>query len=85
MTLVLELDAETENRLRAQADAHGLAVEAFAESVLRKTEMPQEPVKGRPTAASLQAMFIALAEGSENRPVLPPEAFERASFYEDRW
>jgi hypothetical protein len=29
-------------------------------------------------------MFTALAKGSEELPVLPPEAFERESFYEDR-
>jgi len=85
MTLVLELDPETEARLKSQAEARGMAVEPFAESLLRSAGVPQAGAKGRPTAESLEAMFAALAEGAENRPVLPPEAFERESFYEDRW
>jgi hypothetical protein len=84
MTLVLELDAETENRLRAQADARGVAVEAFGESVLRKSGENEVQVK-RQTVEGFEAMLRELAKGSESRPVLPPEVFERESFYEDRW
>jgi hypothetical protein len=84
MTLVLELDEATEARLRAEAEARGLAVEEYALGLLRKPDPIYPAGDGRPTLESLEAMFAALAKGSENRPVLPPEAFERESFYEDR-
>lgn len=36
------------------------------------------------TLEEWDAALDELAEGSENWPVLPPEAFERASFYGER-
>ena len=84
MTLVLELDETTEARLRAEAEAQGLAVEVYALSLLRSPDPVVTAGDGRPSAESLDQMFTALAKDSEKLPVLPPEAFERESFYENR-
>jgi hypothetical protein len=84
MTLILELDETTEARLRAEAEARGLAVEAYAGAVLRNSAPVYATGNGRPTRESFQEMLHEMAKGSENRPVLPPEAFERESFYGDR-
>ena len=85
MTIHLELDAETEVRLRAQAERRGIAPEQYAGEFLRDN-LPNYGVgTGRLTREELLQMTKELQEGSENRPVLPPEATERASFYEDRW
>ena len=85
MTLVLELDPETETRLRAEADARGLAVEACAQSLLGNSGPLPEVEPKKQTVEDFREMLRKMAEGSENRPILPPEAFERESFYEDRW
>jgi len=85
MTIVLELDEATEARLRAEAEARGVAVEAYALDLLRNSDPMYATSNGRPTVESFQEMLRAMAIGSETRPVLPPEAFERESFYEDRW
>jgi plasmid stability protein len=85
MTIQLELDPETEARLKAQAVRHGIAPEQYAGEFLRENLPTYATGTGRLTREDLRAMTRELQEGSENRPILPPEATERASFYEDRW
>jgi hypothetical protein len=85
MTILLELDPETEARLKAQAERRGIAPEQYAGQFLREN-LPYQPTgTGRLTPEGLNALRDALTKGSENLPILPPEATERASFYEDRW
>jgi len=87
MTIVVELDAETEARLKAQADRRGIAPEQYAVEFLRENL----PLNGtaeatrKLTREALRQMTKRLQSGSAKLPVLPPEATERASFYEDRW
>lgn len=85
MTIQVELDPETEARLKAQAVRHGVAPEQYAGKFLRDNLPNFATGTGRLTREDLRAMREELQEGSENRPILPPEATERASFYEDRW
>jgi hypothetical protein len=85
MTMLVELDPETEARLKAQAIRRGVAPEQYAGEFLRENLPPNTAGKGRLTREGLRAMTRELQEGSENWPILPPEATERASFYEDRW
>jgi hypothetical protein len=84
MTILLELDPETEARLKAQAERRGIAPEQYAREFLRENL----PIYGAGTGVlkpgDVQAMTKELTRGSENLPILPPEATERASFYEDR-
>jgi hypothetical protein len=85
MTIQVELDPETEARLKAQAVRCGVAPEQYAGEFLRDNLPTYATGTGRLTREDLRAMTRELQEGSENRPILPPEATERASFYEDRW
>jgi hypothetical protein len=84
MTIQVDLDPETEARLKAQAVRRGVAPEQYAGDFLRENLPLHGAGTGRLTREDLNALREDLAKGSENRPVLPPEATERASFYEDR-
>lgn len=87
MTIVVELDMETEARLRAQADRRGVAPEQYAVEFLRDN-LPRNGTArsaGKLTREGLRRMTKRLQIHSAKLPVLPPEATERASFYEDRW
>jgi len=87
MTIQIELDPETEARLTAQAVQRGMAPEQYAGEFLRDN-LPFNGTAngtGKLTREGLHAMTKRLQKGSEKMPVLPPEATERASFYEDRW
>jgi len=70
--------------LAAQAEAHGLSVEAFVQSVIDEAgrKSLREP---RPhTPQRIMAFFAGMAEGSRTLPPLPTESFTRESFYRDR-
>ncbi|MGD0548379.1 MAG: hypothetical protein ABR991_11205 [Terracidiphilus sp.] len=83
MTIQLELDPETEARLKAQAVLHGVAPEEYAEKLL-DAAIPSRPAgRGKLTREELHAMLERIGEGAENRPKLPTSAFSRESFYED--
>jgi hypothetical protein len=84
MTMLVELDPETEARLKAQAIRHGVAPEQYAGEFLRDNLPHYGAGKGRLTPEGLRAMTKRLQQGSEKFPILPPEATERASFYEER-
>jgi hypothetical protein len=84
MTIQLELDPETEARLKAQAIRHSVAPEQYAVEFLRENLPHYATAKGRLTRDDLRAMTKKFQEGSEKLPILPPEATERASFYEER-
>ena len=87
MTIHVELDLETEARLTAQAVQRGIAPGQYAGEFLRDN-LPLNGTAnrtGKLTREGLRAMTKRLQKGSEKMPVLPPEATERASFYEDRW
>jgi hypothetical protein len=84
MTIHVELDPETEARLTAQAVRRGIAPEQYAGEFLRENLPHYSTGNGRLTREGLRAMTKRLQEGSEKLPILPPEATERASFYEER-
>lgn len=84
MLIVVELDAETEARLTAQANRRGMALEAYAVKILQEHAPNYATGTGILQQGDVEAMTGELTEGSENLPVLPPEATDRASFYEDR-
>jgi hypothetical protein len=84
MTILLELDPETEVRLKAQAERRGIAPEQFAREFLRENLPSDELGKAKLTREELHSMLKEVGEGWENRPTLPTSAFTRESFYEDR-
>jgi len=74
---------ETEASLHAQAEARGLQLKEYLESLLSEQATRQD--RGRPLSfEEFETELDALAEGSEKMPVLPPEALRRENMYEDR-
>lgn len=84
MTIQVELDPETEARLAAAATRRGMALEAYVGIVLQEHAPNYATGTGILKPGDVEAMTQELTKGSKSLPVLPPEATERASFYEDR-
>jgi hypothetical protein len=85
MTLTIELDAETEARLTAQATQRGVSPEQYAGDLLRIYTPGIPSGDGKLTKQILEDLTRELTRGSEKLPVLSPEANNRESYYEDRW
>lgn len=85
MTIRIELNPEIEAQLAAGAQARGVALEKYAESLLRDAIANHSEPQGNLSVEELHAMLNAIAEGSDNLPKLPTTAFTRESFYEDRF
>jgi hypothetical protein len=71
-------------RLAAEAEAEGIALEEYAERLLREAIATHAEPQGQLSVAELHAMLAGIAEGSEKLPKVPTSAFTRESFYEDR-
>ena len=84
MTIQIELNPEIMERLAAEAEAHGIALEEYAERLLREAVTTRPEPQGQISVAELHSMLNAIAEGSEKLPKVPTSAFTRESFYEDR-
>lgn len=82
MTIKVELKPETEAWLVAAAQARGLSVEEYAESLLREALTLQSEGSGQLSAEDVRGMLEAIAEGSDKLPKLSTTAFTRESFYE---
>jgi hypothetical protein len=85
MTILLELDPETEARLRAQADRRGIAPEQYAGEFLRDNLPLYATGTGILKPGDVERMTKVMTAGSEHLPILPPEVNDRESYYEDRW
>ena len=84
MTIQIDLNPEIEARLVAEASARGLAVEEYARKLLGEAlHVPSSGRRGHLTPEEAEEMLRRMAEGSENLPVLPDEAFTRESIYEE--
>jgi hypothetical protein len=84
MTIRVELNPETEARLKAEPRAKGLPLEKVAEQLLKEALSGSSLSRGRMSVEEFHRMLAAMAEGSERLPDLPTESFSRESFYEDR-
>lgn len=84
MNIRVDLSAETEARLVAEARAKGLPLEMLAECLLREALTDRAISRGPMSTEEFHTMLDAIAEGSERLPDLPTETFSRESFYEDR-
>lgn len=84
MTIQIELNPEVMERLAAEAEAQGVALEVYAERLLREAIAPHAAPQGQISVEELHNMLSAIAEGSEKLPKVPTAAFTRESFYEDR-
>jgi hypothetical protein len=83
MTMLLELDPETEDRLKTQAMRRGVAPEQYAGEFLRDNLPNYATGTGKLTQEDFRSMMKELQEGSENLPSLPTSAFSRESIYQD--
>ncbi len=80
----IELQPEVEARLATQAQAQGMDVQAYAESLLSQAlGINHAPGSRQATTAEAAAFFETMAARSEKIPQLPDEAFLRQSFYQD--
>lgn len=84
MTIRVELDPETEARLKAEAHAKGLPLEKVVEQLLSEALTSRTSATGRMSVEEFQRMLDAMAAGSERLPDLPTASFTRESFYKDR-
>jgi hypothetical protein len=84
MTIQIELRPGMLERLAAEAEAHGVALEKYAERLLQDAIAAQSEFQGKLSVEELHAMLAAIAEGADKLPKLPTTAFTRESFYEDR-
>lgn len=82
MSISIELKPEVEERLEREAAARGVSVESYVERLIEQQfSMPSKtPHVG---ADEVDQLLDSLAEGSDDRPVLPPEAYTRESIYQD--
>jgi hypothetical protein len=79
MTISIHLEPQTETSLLARAQARGMTLDAFVQSLVESAAaQPQRP---RMSDEEFEAALDELAEGSENLPILPPEAYTREGIY----
>ncbi len=82
MAITLNLPREVEASLAAQAQALGLQLNSYVQTLLE-----QQAGMGRSELAAnleqFEAELDALARGSDKLPYLPPAALTRESFYQD--
>jgi hypothetical protein len=84
MTIQIELSAEAEARLSAEAVMRGVGLETYAGLLLQQVLASRAFGTGVLTADEVRAATEEFTENSVNLPVLPPEATGRSSYYEDR-
>lgn len=79
----LELRPEVEARLAAEAQAHGVDIQVYVESLLEQAVTAVTAQPRRRTREEMRTFYNALAAHSDKIPQLPDEAFTRESFYRD--
>ena len=84
MTIKIELNPEMAAQLAAEAQARGVPLEKYAESLLRDAIALHSEANGQLSVEELDAMLNAIAAGADKLPKLPTTAFTRESFYEGR-
>lgn len=89
MTLTINLTPELETRLRREAEKLGLDASGYALRLIER-QLPPQAEKEKSlwetlTPEEWKREFRAWIESHDPaKPPLPPEAFERASFYGER-
>lgn len=86
MALTIDLAPEVEERLQREAEKQGLSADAYAQQLIERS-LPieeREPLWETLSPEEWKRQFRAWAASHDaTRPPLPPEAYERASFYGD--
>jgi hypothetical protein len=81
MTLTLQLKPEVEERLLAHAQAQGVSLETYVAGMI-EAQVLSAP-KRRPSLEEFEADLESIADGTDDIPVLPPEALTREAIYGD--
>ncbi len=82
MPISIELKPEVEERLSREASARGVSVEAYVEDLIEQQVSGTDKASGV-RLEDLDRVLDALAEGSEGRSNLPPEAYTREGIYQE--
>lgn len=82
MPISIELKPEVEERLGREASARGVSLEAYVEDLIERQVSGTDKAPGI-GLEELDRVLDALAEGSDGRPTLPPEAYTRESIYQE--
>jgi len=82
MSIIINIRPEVREELSRQAAAHGLDINSYAASLLEAAA--HIPAKGKTLSNSqLDNTLLELSQFSHKIPLLPDEAFSRASLYQD--
>jgi hypothetical protein len=82
VTFTLELRPEIEAQIREHAQARGLAVEEYLQTVIEDVVQPRWVPRLSPD--EMRAALDKLADVGRELPDLPDSALTRESFYADR-
>jgi hypothetical protein len=81
MTITVQLTPEIEARLVARARDRGMSLSALVQSMIER--IAGERKERKIALEAFDAALDELAEGSENLPVLSPQAYRREGIYGD--
>ncbi|MGA8026937.1 MAG: hypothetical protein WB992_07305 [Bryobacteraceae bacterium] len=84
MTITLDIPENIARQLAAQAQAHGLAIDAYVADILEHhtTSLPLPPHR-RMSRQEFGAALDAIAQYSDRIPDMPGETFSREMIYQD--
>ncbi len=82
MAITLNLQREVEASLAAQAQALGLQLNSYVQTLLEQ-QAGMERAEQTLNLEQFEAELDALAQGSDKLPYLPPAVLTRESFYQD--
>jgi hypothetical protein len=80
----MKITVTISDELAAHAEARGLSIEVYVQSLVEEAERKSLPPHRPSTPEQIEAFFEGMAEGSQKLPLLPTESFTRESFYQDR-
>ena len=80
----MKITVTISDELAAHAEARGLSIEVYVQSLVQEAERKSLPPHRPSTPEQIEAFFEGMAEGSQKLPLLPTESFTRESFYQDR-
>lgn len=80
MSISIELKPEIEERLKQEAAAKGVSMESYVEALIEQ-QFSQPHKTSHIAAEEIDYVLDFLAEGSDDRPVLPSEAHTRDTIY----
>jgi len=81
MTIQIELSAEMEAQLTAEAQTHGMPLESYAQRLLQEAITARSSPQIRATPKEFRAFLDALASKSPNVAHLRSETFSREMIY----